>query len=121
MKTIEKQIPTAEVEPAESLFVTFCDRFGHFYGQFDKRATAEFKGLDLELFAFYGGSGDKPLLYADVKDHIGDYGILKWAEDNKLYRVEVMDEFAGNEVKTTNQNQCRSPLDFFIFFLARYW
>ena len=87
------------MEKEEGLFVRFCDELGQFFGQLDKRPTAELKALEAELFSFYGSTADKPLLYSDVSEHIGDHGIIKWEDDGQLYRVEVLEEISGNEVK----------------------
>jgi len=40
------------------------------------------------------------LLYNDddIQDRIGDHGILRWKKDNKLYRVEVVNELFDDEV-----------------------
>ena len=92
------QIPNAELEKEEALFVTYCDELGQFFGQLDKRPTAELKALEKELFSFYGNSADKPLLYSDLGQHLGDHGVIKWADDGNLYRVEVIEEVSGNGV-----------------------
>ena len=86
------------MEKEEALFVTYCDELGQFFGQLDKRPTAELKALEAELFSFYGSSADKPLLYSDLGQHVGDHGVIRWAEDGLLYRVEIKEEISGNEV-----------------------
>ena len=92
------QIHNAKLEKEEALFVTYCDELGQFFGQLDKRPTAELKVLEAELFSFYGNSADKSWLYSDLGQHVGDHGVIKWAEDGLLYRVEVEEEILGTEV-----------------------
>ena len=100
----------------KSLFVSHCDQLGHFFGQFDNRPTAELKALEAELFAFYGGPADYPLLYDDVRDHIGDFAVVKWTGDGQLYRVEVVEELAGSEVNIILKENNSSQLFFMVSF-----
>ena len=81
----------------------------------DKRPTAELKALEAELFSFYGSTADKPLLYSDVSEHIGDHGIIKWEDNGQLYRVEVLEEISGNEVKKHPTSDF--TLDYILNFL----
>ena len=80
--------------------VSTCEELGQFFGQFGSRSINQLKEIEMELLSVYGSSEIRPrLLYADVGNHIGDNGVVK-AENNKFYRVEIMEELSNNEVKT---------------------
>ena len=105
----------------ESLFITYCDRLGHFYGQFDKRATAELKALEEELFSFYGKNCNKVSLYADHENHVGDPAVIKWAVDKQLYRVEILEELQGKKVTKQFFNSSKIFILIVILICIRFW
>lgn len=82
------------------MYVTYVDKPGQFFGQFEKRPENDLKELETELLAVYGdGSNTEatskiPLLYADVQSHVGDNAVIRWSDDGNLYRVKIVQEFA---------------------------
>jgi len=86
------------VQPDEVLLVTCCDRVGHFFGQLDRRQAGDLRAMEKELMENYDRL--TTLLYNDddIQDRIGDHGIMRWKKDNKLYRVEVVNELFDDEV-----------------------
>lgn len=80
------------------LYVTFCERVGHFFGQFDRRPASQLREMEEELAVVYGNSCGNPLLYVDGKDHVGGFGVAKWHKDGKFYRVEIIHELFDKEV-----------------------
>ena len=86
------------LHPDEILFVTCCERFGHFFGQLDRHPVSDLRAMEEELLKVYGSTSETPLLYADEQDHIGHHGVIRWTKDRKWYRVEVVNELFGDEV-----------------------
>ena len=91
-----------EVYTDEVLLVTCCDRVGHFFGQLDRRQAGDLRAMEMELKEKYDRF--TTLLYDDAKDHVGDHGVMQWTKDNKLYRVEVLNELFDDEVIVFNTN-----------------
>ena len=86
------------------LLVTHCDRAGHFFGQFDRRPTNGLIAMENELAVVYADLGQRPLLYAGSECRVGDIGVIKWIQDGKLYRVEIIQEVFDNQVLTVQHN-----------------
>lgn len=95
-----------EVCAEENLFVTYAGPRGHFFGQFERRPENDLEALKNELQSAYSSCGvpgqtpQVPLLYSDLKSHVGDYAVIRWSADKLLYRVKVINEY-GNEVSFT--------------------
>ena len=81
------------METEERLFVTYTSALGEFFGQFEKRPEMALKDLEAELVAVYSNltpaTDSALLLYADVLNHVGDYGVIKWKSDGNFYRVKI--------------------------------
>lgn len=82
----------------ESLFVTYIEKPGSFVGQLEKLSSKDLAAITNELKEVYSGEMTPPLLYADVKSHLGHFAVYQWNEDNNYYRVMILDEL-GNDVK----------------------
>lgn len=60
----------------------------------------DLKAITDELKTVYGKqSSDLPLLYSDVRSHIGDFAVVRH-DDGVFYRAKVIKEFV-NDVSTT--------------------
>ena len=88
----------ASVEPEEVLLVTHCDRAGHFFGQFDRRPTNGLTAMENGLAVIHADLKQLPLLYAGSECRVGDFGVIRWIQDGKLNRVEIIQEVFENEV-----------------------
>jgi hypothetical protein len=85
--------------PEEKLFVTYCcQNVGSFYGQFNRRPMEELAAVENELMSVYSALGELPLLFDDGKNHIGEYAVMKWDLDNKLYRVQILENLRNEKV-----------------------
>ncbi len=49
-----------------------------------------------ELTMAYSTYPSPPLLYADVKSHLGHFGVIHWDEDKKFYRICVTKELVND-------------------------
>ncbi|XP_057380222.1 uncharacterized protein LOC130702570 isoform X2 [Daphnia carinata] len=100
------KIAAVEVQDEENLFVTYAGPPGQFFGQFERRPVSELEALKNELRSAYSSCGipgqiaQVPLLYSDLKSHVGDYAVIRWATDKLLYRVKVINEY-GNDVSVS--------------------
>lgn len=94
-----------EVGDEENLFVTYAGPPGQFFGQFERRPVSELEALKNELRSAYSSCGipgeilQVPLLYSDLKSHVGDYAVIRWTADKLLYRVKIINEY-GNDVSS---------------------
>ena len=93
-----RKIPSAVVEREENLFVTYSESNSEFFGQFARRSVEDLCAIESELASVYDSLLLKPLLYADCKEHVGDNGVIRWLEDGRLYRVEVVQKLLDNSV-----------------------
>ena len=82
----------------EILWVTHAEELGCFYGQLAKLPDAYLDAMTTELKNAYSSHPNPPLLYADVKSHLGHLGVHQWDEDKTFYRVRVINELV-NEVE----------------------
>ena len=46
-----------------------------------------------ELMLAYSSEPKPPLLYADCKSHLGQYGVVDWGRRERFYRIRVTKEF----------------------------
>jgi len=92
------------VEREETLFVTYSENNGEFFGQFARRSVEDLNAMESELATVYDSLLLKPLLYADCKEHVGDNGVIRWLEDGRLYRVEIIQELLDNSVIISDRN-----------------
>ena len=93
------------------MFVTSTFSSGKFFGQLEKRSLLELNSVLTELVEVYSNEPAPPLLYADVRSHLGDFAVIKWSADSNYYRVKINEEFAhdamvnfidyGNSVKVS--------------------
>lgn len=79
----------------QDLYVTFTEKPGYFFGQF-KKMFHELDKMTNELDKVYSSVSFPPLLYADVKSHLWEYGVLKWDEFQMYYRVRVTKELVND-------------------------
>ncbi|KAK4011675.1 hypothetical protein OUZ56_020794 [Daphnia magna] len=100
------KIAAVEVGDEENLFVTYAGPPGQFFGQFERRPVSELEALKNELRSAYSSCGipgeilQVPLLYSDLKSHVGDYAVIRWTADKLLYRVKIINEY-GNDVSVS--------------------
>ena len=76
----------------------FTEEVGRFFGQFEKLSTPDLEQLQTELLEVYGKLEQAPLLYADVDSHLGDFGVVKFSEDQQFYRVKITEEKATSVI-----------------------
>jgi len=89
-------VEAVQLDREEELYVTWTKECGVFYGQFVKRPLEELTAITNELVSTYNCTEDSkkrfPRLYSNINSSIGSYGIIRWVEDNKFYRVKVLKE-----------------------------
>ncbi len=65
---------------------------GCFFGQLEKYPIQKLEVITSEISKLYSDNPNPPLLYADVKSHLGHVGIHQSAQDNRFYRVRIAKE-----------------------------
>jgi hypothetical protein len=80
----------------EKLNVIVAQEHGSFFGQLDKIPVKDLDDMASELMLAYSSDSNPPLLYADAKSHLGHYGVVHWDEDDKFYRIRVIEEFVND-------------------------
>lgn len=111
------------MNPEEDLFVTFVGAPGHFFGQFQKLPMNDLKAIEMELHSVYdsvtlqpGANCPIPLLYSGVRGHVGDFGVVKWAEDESWYRVRIVEEFCDEVMECSScSSNCLKQHKCFLF------
>jgi hypothetical protein len=77
------------------LYVILTPEPGSFFGQLEKIPVKDLNDMTSELMLAYSNP-NPTLLYADCKSHLGHCGVVHWEDDNKFYRIRVIDEFPNN-------------------------
>lgn len=63
--------------------------------------------MTAELMVAYSSDPNPPLLYADVKSHLGHFGVVHWDEDKNFYRIRVNQELVNDaEVRFIDYGNC---------------
>lgn len=60
-----------------------------FFGQLERFSNEDLQNLQCELLGVYKALSNPPLLYADVKSHIGDCAVVRFSVDGAYYRAKV--------------------------------
>ena len=58
----------------------------------------DLEALEAELLSIYSALGELPLHFEDGKNHVGDYAVMKWDKDNKLYRAQIIENLRAEKV-----------------------
>uniref|UniRef100_A0A0P6EK20 Tudor domain-containing protein n=1 Tax=Daphnia magna TaxID=35525 RepID=A0A0P6EK20_9CRUS len=89
-------ISPVQLDLEESLCVITPEEPGCFFGQFEKIPVDSLNEMVSELTAAYSTNSNAPLLYADVRSHLGHYGVVLWEEDNNFYRIQITKEMVND-------------------------
>lgn len=94
-------MPSLNLAAEESLFVSYTEKPGYFFGQLEKIRLPDSKtafGIKCltdmadELSKAYASEPSPPLLYVDTKSRLGHHGVVLWDVDQVYYRVRVTKE-----------------------------
>ncbi|XP_057380096.1 tudor domain-containing protein 6-like [Daphnia carinata] len=99
------EIPSLNLAAEESLFVSFSEKPGYFYGQLEKISLPDSKTefgtkalneMAIELSTAYSSETSAPHLYVDVESRLGHHGVVHWEVDQLYYRVRVTKELPND-------------------------
>ncbi|KAI9557906.1 hypothetical protein GHT06_014658 [Daphnia sinensis] len=99
------EMPSLNLAAEESLFVTFSEKPGYFFGQLEKISLPDMKTefgtkslneMAIELSKAYSSETNPPHLYVDVESRLGQHGVVLWDVDQLYYRVRVTKELPND-------------------------
>ncbi|KAI9557952.1 hypothetical protein GHT06_014704 [Daphnia sinensis] len=94
--TCVTDISPVQLDLKEKLCVITPEEPGCFFGQFEKIPVDSLNEMVSELTTVYSSNPNSPLLYADVRSHLGHYGVVLWEEDNNFYRIQITKEMVND-------------------------
>ncbi|KAK2725157.1 hypothetical protein QYM36_001568 [Artemia franciscana] len=86
--------PRLTLNKVESVWCMLVFPENKFFGQLERFSNENLDNMQCELLDVYKALTNPPLLYADVKSHIGDCAVVRFPEDNAYYRAKVLKEIA---------------------------